>query len=239
MKQKKMVAIGDIHGSPNWKQVVKAEKENIGILFIGDYFDSFYIPGTDQIENFKQIVKFKLDNPERVVMLTGNHDIHYLKTIHERYSGYQPEHANEIGNLVAPLIKNKTMVACHAHGKFLFTHAGVTKTWESNVGISGFEAKPIDLIINDLLLTNIEAFCYNKNDKTGYGENVQQGPMWVRPDSLMSDTISGFVQVVGHTNQGHINYQKGAIFIDTFDTSGEYLGISSGKATTKNYAIVH
>ena len=77
-KEKKLVAIGDIHGSSNWKKVVQKEDLNTTILFVGDYFDSFFIPPADQIKNFKEIVKLKLANPESVILIVGNHELHYL-----------------------------------------------------------------------------------------------------------------------------------------------------------------
>ena len=32
-----------------------------------------------------------------------------------------------------------------------------------------------------------------------YGDNIYQGCIWVRPDSLASDRLGSFVQIVGHT----------------------------------------
>jgi predicted phosphodiesterase len=230
-KEKKLVAIGDIHGSSNWKKIIQKEEVDTKVLFIGDYFDSFFIPPDEQIKNFKEIVKLKLANPENVILITGNHDLHYL--VDERYSGFQAGRAAEIKALVAPLILDRTMIACHQHGKFVFTHAGISRTWCKNAGITGFEAKPLPSIINDMLLDRKDLFCYAPIDKTGYGESMAQGPMWIRPDSLIADPIEGYTQVVGHTHQEHVDYQKNVIFIDTLDSSNEYLSISNGKAKTK------
>lgn len=231
-KEKKLIAIGDVHGSSIWKKVVQKEDLNTKILFIGDYFDSFFIPPVEQIQNFKEIVKLKLADPEMIVLLMGNHELHYLSTVVERYSGYQAGRAEEIGKLVAPLILNKTIVACHKHGDFIFSHAGFTKTWCKNHNVSPKKAGFVEKV-NNLLLDDIDAFCYNNADRTGYGESVVQGPMWVRPKSLLADSIKGFTQVVGHTSQENINYQKNCIFIDTIDSSHEYLSIDKGKAKTK------
>ena len=50
----KLIAIGDIHGRDIWKQIVETEQPDT-VVFVGDYFDSFNIPGIDQIHNFKNI----------------------------------------------------------------------------------------------------------------------------------------------------------------------------------------
>ena len=42
----KLVAIGDVHGRNTWKQIVEQEQPDT-VVFVGDYFDSFDIPGID------------------------------------------------------------------------------------------------------------------------------------------------------------------------------------------------
>ena len=34
----KLVALGDTHGTPYWKDIVSVEKPDV-VVFIGDYFD--------------------------------------------------------------------------------------------------------------------------------------------------------------------------------------------------------
>lgn len=226
----KTIAIGDIHGIKVWEKIVDREKGS-RVVFIGDYFDSFHVPATEQIENFKKIVKFKLANEDRVTMLVGNHELHYLTTVHERYSGYQRERAVEIGRLLMPLIKDRTIVVCHKEGKHLFSHAGFTTVWCEDYKL---DPKAEDFVqkVNDMFLEMPEAFCFNKYDRSGFGESPLQGPLWVRPDSLGSCRIKGITQVVGHSHMDHITYENGSIFIDTLEKSGEYLEIVGDKATT-------
>jgi len=77
LKVMKTVFIGDIHGRSIWKQIVEQEKPD-RVIFVGDYFDSFDIPGIDQIHNFKEIIHFKKTSGIEVVLLVGNHDYHYM-----------------------------------------------------------------------------------------------------------------------------------------------------------------
>ena len=53
---KRTLVLGDTHGLSLWKQIVKQENPD-RVIFIGDYFDSFDIPGVDQIHNFKEIIE--------------------------------------------------------------------------------------------------------------------------------------------------------------------------------------
>ena len=53
---KRTVILGDSHGRNLWKQIVEAETDADRIIFLGDYFDSFDIPGVVQLQNFLDIV---------------------------------------------------------------------------------------------------------------------------------------------------------------------------------------
>ncbi len=64
----KTLILGDTHGRSNWKLAIYQEQPD-RIIFIGDYFDSFEISGIEQIDNFKQIIQYKNDNPQVEVVL--------------------------------------------------------------------------------------------------------------------------------------------------------------------------
>ena len=73
----KYILIGDIHGRTSWKQIVEKEKDADKFIFFGDYFDPYDWTLTldDLVNNFNDIVKFKLDNPDKVILLIGNHKL--------------------------------------------------------------------------------------------------------------------------------------------------------------------
>lgn len=224
----KIVAIGDVHGRDTWKKIVEKEKDADRIVFIGDYFDSFDIKPVVQIENFIDIYGFKRQNPEKVVMLLGNHDFHYMKDSgDDRYSGYNAEWAREI-TLNLQVARFEIQVV-HVEGKYLFSHAGVTNSW---------------LIANPLYIENInnmdwEAFRFNHNDLSGFGNDKRQSPIWVRPQALIPDAHLDYTQVVGHTKQPGVTYYEGEyparlIMIDCHDTVDEYLVIEDGIPRTES-----
>lgn len=68
----------DIHGRDFWKQTTDF---NGKIIFLGDYIDPYpseHISKEMALENFKEILEFKKANPEKVVLLYGNHDGGYF-----------------------------------------------------------------------------------------------------------------------------------------------------------------
>lgn len=82
---KKAFIVPDVHGRSFWEEALKiiSDESFDKIVFIGDYFDPYddeeeLIGHSRLVETFNQIIKFKKDNPEKVVLLLGNHDIHYL-----------------------------------------------------------------------------------------------------------------------------------------------------------------
>lgn len=237
MENNNWLAIGDIHGRNTWKDIVNAELDNVDkIIFVGDYFDSFNIPLQTQIENFKDILEFKNSYPDKVVLLTGNHDIHYIKTLNERYSGYSYEYATIIEyDCILPAIDRRLLQMCYIHDNIIFTHAGLTQTWLLLSGVIDSiydDTTDLETKLNDLFFYTPNAFRFQSHYKFSrsdpYGNAIWQGPLWVRPDSLLKDKIAGYTQIVGHTEFDNIRFKDDVYFIDALP-AGEYLRCKNGK----------
>ncbi len=223
---KKIVAIGDIHGRDVWKKIVKANQDVDRIIFIGDYFDApsyrrkLGSNGEEELRNFSEIYQYKLDNPEQVVMLLGNHDYHYLPGIVGSYSGFQESMRYTFEQALSHAIDDNALQWIHEEDGLLFSHAGVTKTW--------FESTKVGSVaeINDLGIGHFE---FNPGPLlNGYGDEICQTPIWVRPKSLLQDKLDGYIHVVGHTPQPDgIQMDGGICFIDCLDI-GYYLRILDG-----------
>ena len=227
----KILALGDTHGRTTWERFVNPELYD-KIIFIGDYFDSFDVPGEDQIKNFSKIMEFKMKYDDKVVLLVGNHDFHYLD-MNERYSGFQRGFMYEIREMVKNNLQHMQM--CYVHEDFLFTHAGVTNTWLSSVGYTGEE--PIDIFINDLFTYQPKHFCFTSGSKNdAYGNEICQTPIWVRPESLRKDRVTAipgserlWCHVVGHTQRPELVIKEDVILIDVLDYKTQALQIIDGK----------
>jgi len=85
--QHKIIVLGDTHGRSKWKEVLRKEPDATKVVFLGDYFDSFDIPFEEQVENFTNILALKKEDPDKIVLLLGNHDFQYLPYVTEHYSG--------------------------------------------------------------------------------------------------------------------------------------------------------
>ena len=235
----KLIAIGDIHGRGTWQLIVQKENPD-KIIFVGDYWDSFDISFLDQMYNFKQITHYARTSDKEVILLTGNHDVHYQKwaiEARENYSGFQAIHANDICQELQ--LNEDIMQMAYKMDNFLFTHAGVTKTWLKLMEIENDE-NMVDAI-NDIAKFKPRMFAFGAIGRGGwvdsYGDNIWQNPTWIRPKSLMKDSKDlGYIQVVGHTGQNCIDIKGKSTggkyyFIDTLETSGEYLIIEDGQVS--------
>lgn len=220
--------MGDTHGTNKWKKIVEENKDADKIVFLGDYFDSFDVPFSEQNTNFAEILILKREQPDKVVLLLGNHEYHYMSAYsYDRYSGHQLHYAGKIEEVLTEAIKEGLIQIAYLHDGYLFTHAGVTKTWmeDNKLTNGGIVAR-----INTEFSSNPQVFKFTPS--TGLdnvGDSITQGPLWVRPRALKSDKIDGVKQVVGHTHQKNIDITGDIIFIDTLEGEGkEYLIINNG-----------
>lgn len=228
----KIIALGDTHGRSLWKEVVSKESDADKIVFIGDYFDTHGggYSANRQIENFKDIIAFKKANMDKVVLLLGNHDFHYLNEVGEQYSGYQWHYSKDINEVLQPAVDEGLIQMSFVHNNFVFTHAGVTKTWAKN---SGIDLDNLQESINNLFKTDKSKFKFTVGPNfSNYGDDITQPPIWVRPESLDDDKLDDMIFVVGHTTMPRIGQINGIIFIDTLGTSQEYLKIIDNEVKT-------
>lgn len=222
----KIIALGDNHGRDVWKSIVTKESFD-KLIFIGDYFDSVESISPDQqIHNFKEIIKYKEENAEKVILLIGNHDYHYFKNTDAKYSQYQESHASIFQDLLEDAFNKNFLQMSYLHENILFTHAGVTKTWCKNNSI---DLHDISNSINQKFMTDRKAFSFTMGVLASkFGDDKEQSPIWVRPFSLVTDKIDGYVQVVGHTKKDNLLLRDHINLIDCLGTSKEYFILEDG-----------
>jgi DNA repair exonuclease SbcCD nuclease subunit len=238
----KTIVLGDTHGRSNWKLAIYQEEPIDRVIFIGDYFDSFDIPGVEQIHNFKEIINYKENNPQvEVILLIGNHDYHYFPEIgYNGTSGYQSKIAPSITQVIEENRHHLQMA--YGFDEYLFTHAGVSPVFMDQVfGENNWSAENIVADINEMFRYKPKAFGFNGFD--AHGDNTTQTPIWIRPRSLMSANKKHdkglkkeYIQIVGHTGMKRLDldgtekFTGGRYyFIDTMETTGEYLIIKDNK----------
>lgn len=237
----RILCIGDIHGRSIWKLIEQREEKDYDkIVFIGDYWDSFNIPFKEQCNNFLDICQFKQDNPDKVILLFGNHDYHYLPCATasgEVYSGFQDKYAFLIQKEIEQALSLDLLQMCHVHGEFCFTHAGITNTWLKN---NEYDKSDVEWWVNGLFKNHPNSFRFVGRDC--YGNSKESSPIWVRPESLVVDVLYPYIHVVGHTRVRNIKPSEGmvsrAIFIDTLDNKNEeYLMIDTDKQGEERFEV--
>ena len=217
------VVISDVHGTDKWKAIVAKETNAEKFIFLGDYFDNFP-PHTTKtvIDNFVEILDFKATETRKVILLVGNHDYHYCQYDTDRYSGYNSDVALNMREIIPQLINNGTLQAAHQQNRYLFTHAGVTKTWFKGK----YQFGEYDDDINRAMKAIPYVFGFNRLDDSGYGQSVEQSPIWVRPESLREDALENVIHVVGHTFVPEVTIEENFIFTDA-PKSDTYLVIEN------------
>jgi len=237
----KIIAIGDIHGKNVWEKIVEKEKDADLIIFVGDYFDGNPSDFTTEYHNFIKILDYKEANKDKVILLFGNHDIHYhneFLNINESYGRFQKKNYLEIAKIINDNLDKFQM--CYLHkfelekNPIIFTHAGVTKTWLTSTleEEQTIENISIPEHLDNLFKNDIQKFCFYGFDP--YGDDIIQSPVWVRPKSLYLDYVEGYDYVVGHTRFKQIqpilskDNKTVFTFIDVLDTNDEYLIINDG-----------
>jgi hypothetical protein len=165
-------------------------------------------------------------------LLFGNHEYHYLRGTKERCSGFQSYHRFDIQEQIHFALNKDLMQMCFIHQNYVFTHAGISKTW---LAANNYDnTTQLDVFINNLFKRAPLSFRFNKNSSGGiYGNNIEQSPIWIRPIALSANSIDNYTQIVGHTQQPHITFLNPNIFlIDTLNTSREYVIIENNNLQT-------
>lgn len=211
----KILIVPDVHGRTFWKKAIELVEIVDKVIFLGDYLDPYPHEGISKdeaITNFREILKFKHDNFNKVTLLIGNHDLHYWPEF-KRYWGCRRDDTNfdEISEL---FINNLDYFqVSFIRGKYLFTHAGVVPGWLDIINdkraIGGMvyseinECEPlnIDLDSLDTLLNN------KIGRETLYMVSRERGGDWQYGSCLWADlhehmlakTIEGYYQIFAHT----------------------------------------
>lgn len=133
------LVIPDIHGRTFWREPVHNYIDQVErMIFLGDYLDP-YPKETDVmadkvLDNVTDIIQLKLDYPEKVVLLKGNHDEQYSSEIFERLAGASRcDHQNwgtyhELFNRYSEFFQLAYLESVGSN-TFVFSHAGITTYW--------------------------------------------------------------------------------------------------------------
>ena len=231
----KILVLGDTHGRSLWKDIINIENPDLTI-FLGDYVTTHEnISPQHQIQNLIDIMAYKTENPDKVIMLRGNHDTESCSYYWAQCYPQEPvarewltKHKDEFLDLTQWIYIDEDL-------KTIFSHAGISQVWMNDI------AHVQDVHeINNLEPSEIFGFTPN-NYCDNYGDSETQPPTWIRPQSLRKCNVEGWDQVVGHTPQNGISKMqkncKGKHTIWLCDALGveQYLIIDNGEFQTKTF----
>jgi hypothetical protein len=92
------------------------------------------------------------------------------------------------------------MQAISVYDNYIFSHAGVSCKWMRFVDIKDINE------INPLFNDNPNMFRWVGPDS--YGNNANEGPFWIRPESLYRNSVKGYHQIVGHSEIDFLMFKK-------------------------------
>ena len=209
----KTLIIGDVHGSTYWKEVV-AENPDCRYAFLGDYLDPHReTSNKDLIDNLKDIIQFKQERPDNVVLLLGNHDMHYIDDDFRICCRFDEEIAEEAKILFLGNINLFTFA--FQDGNHVYTHAGISQKWFLE-DFKGDATKNIAEQLNNPRPDQLPAL-YRCGWYRGGEMNDTGGIFWADMMELIETSVplQGYVQFTGHNRVEKIRkYRKndGVIF---------------------------
>lgn len=206
----KVIILPDIHGRTFWKYALEHIDEFDKVIFLGDYLDPYPHEGItfdESVENFKEILEFKKNNIDKVELLIGNHDCHYIWLDFmdcSRLNRSRRKEMNKLYNDNYELFR----IAYLLNDKYLFSHAGVYKEWlvANSIELNDFLDKPISFW-NGTYNTFLEDLSYYRG-----GNNLAGSIVWADiRESLTQPLLDGYYQIVGHTQMEEFPYLTNSI----------------------------
>ncbi len=213
---KNIITIGDVHGLSFWKEFIfgteyekwratidhgatedKSLLKYEKIIFIGDYFDSFTVGNAEMKQNILDIIHLKKALGDKVVLLIGNHDIHYIDRNY-RCSGFRPEMWYDFNDIMR---ENRNLFqAAYQYEDILWSHAGLTagswRLYSKYLEEIGTEYPDYAEALNALYEMHYEPLFYAGYGRGGYSSNP--GIFWADRRELLKDPEQ-ISQIVGHT----------------------------------------
>ena len=181
----------DIHGRVFWKYSIEHKDEFDKIIFLGDYLDA-YSPDLllKEEDNFKEIIQFKKDNPDKVILLLGNHDCHYINDKIYEASRYNSFKHNSYQKLFLDNIDLFQLI--YIYNKYLFSHAGVYQKWMDLNKLTLKDLLDCDL---DKLSKSLNWIDYFRGGFYDVGSCI-----WADiRDSGTEKLLKGYYHIFGHT----------------------------------------
>lgn len=191
----KIIICPDVHGRTFWKEAQKRVNEVDKVIFLGDYLDPYRhenITFEDAVDNFKNIIDFKAAHPDKVELLLGNHDMHYLILNFMDCSRLNEWRRVEMHDLFMTYINFFKLIYKERH--YLFSHAGLYSKWMTRHNFSTSDLVDIKTFLKEnwKSLEDVSIFRWGPYD---VGSCV-----WADvQESIKNPLYKNYFQIFGHT----------------------------------------
>lgn len=209
-----MLVIPDVHGRMFWRSAIKRYPD-LPTIFLGDYLDPYTsfdgILPSEALFEFRSILQFKQENPDRVTLLLGNHDVHYFNP---RLNSSRKDWVNQ-EKIAMIFEKNLSLFRLtdlvRAGGKqVLFSHAGIISEWMElhfpDVGLT--DTVRLSDLLNGQLddLNRFKEFITDAlmdRSASRWGTAKYPSVIWadVEDHQMLERRLPDAYQVFGHTQQ--------------------------------------
>lgn len=236
-----ILVCGDLHTKIRIFEDVKAISSKFEkVVFMGDYVDDWNVMPEVSYNLLERLVEWKKQEPDKVVLLWGNHDLS------EWYGGrFECAGFTKYGHSLLRGFFDKNyqfFQLAFAWNTCLFTHAGLTKKWCEDARIGDFcQAEEYAQVLNDKFApTPRPSKNVLKLSSAGYmrGGIYAPSPIWADKIELLQDPVDGLNQVVGHTPVSRVmREQVGSaelVFCDTHSTTPDGLNIGNNEIFSMN-----
>lgn len=194
----KILIVPDVHGRPFWRKA-KEEINNVDkVVFLGDYLDPYPYEGITEeqaLEEFKEIIQFKKENPNKVVLLIGNHCTPYIWITRGYHCRHDYKREEEIHKLYCDN-KDLFKTAFLLDG-FLFSHAGVYKEWLDEINL-----KLDDFLYSDISFWDSRHWCLDYVSRNRGGRDSVSSCTWADISDMYDNHLldkDSYYHIFGHT----------------------------------------
>lgn len=192
----KILIVPDVHGRKFWHVAQTTVDEVDKVIFLGDYLDPYSYEGItfeDAVNEFKEILEFKEQYSDKVVLLVGNHDMHYIIKEFMNCSRLNVWRRLEMNELYMQNIDKFRLI--YQAKNYLFSHAGIYLEWLDKYGMT----------LDDL--NNLSTFIDNKDfwstlEDVGHsrgGFDPAGSCVWADIEESLLNDVYPIKQIVGHT----------------------------------------
>lgn len=191
----KILVCGDLHTKFDiLKEVQERANKFDKVVILGDYVDDWDRPPAASENLLNAVIEWKLAEPEKVILLLGNHDLSEWKAGKFLCSGFNRETYYLVKKIMDKY--GSLFSVAWSYKDYLFTHAGITKKWAESMGMKFETAAGWCDALNSLASEE-----FNGLEMTGAVRGGYQAPspLWADRVELIEDPIDGVVQVVGHS----------------------------------------